>query len=953
MMIIDLFVALSLLGSYVRSDEVNTTVTIPPGSALQDYLCSGPLQSNMVVVLEDGEHYIASQPTCNITTEGSVTITGSLDSTRRTVVRCESKTSAVFAFVSVQMLTMERITFINCGILLESIENTLIVNCTFQDSTSGAISSNTIVLIDTLYAAVILHGSTGDASKTDCTFLNSSACSDGAVSLGKSKGNVSITSCTFQNNNAGDGGGAVMLHVSTGKISITDCTFQNNSGGFGGGAVKLYGSTGDVSITGCTFQNNSAVYDGGAVMLYESTSNVSVTDCTFQNNSAGYNGGAVMLHRSTGNVSITDCTFQNNSAVYGGGGAVRLLQSSGDVSITGSTFQNNSAVYDGGAVMLYESTGNVSVTDCTFQNNSAVYSRGGAVMVRQSTGDVSITGSTFHSNSGDGGGVYFDGSTGDVSITDCTFQSNNGADGGGVDLNGSTGDVSITDCTFQNNSAGYGGGSVMLDGSTGDISITDCTFQNNSAGYNGGAVMLYRSTGNVSITDCTFQNNSAVYGAGGAVRLLQSSGDVSITGSTFQNNSAGDGGGAVIFDDSSNGARAEVLCPFQNYNTDDCARYAAMLNRGGNFKITDCTFHINRGYVGGAIYIESIHYNMFRNVSITNNIAEAGAAIYAYSPALDFISSNTEMIQLTLQDVVVKDNHCSSGTCAGAIYFKGVKMDIFGSTTSGSHFSYNSPQGAIQGEGGTLTLHGYITFDHNTGVNGGAISLSNNAPLRFNPQYTIHFSKNAATGYGGAIYNDGKHRVNIKGFLSLKYCILQIYSPLPQLSYTGSITFIDNHALQGGHAVYATPIYDCYNVLFEPASHLLLDVMRYFKITPLPGDINDTQVLSFPENVVYCGCNDPNLCIGTSPDLTTYPGRTVKLNITSVDKRNSLSPSVVYTQVDTDGINSPNIMLGPRQKAQWIGTICAQIEYQIYGPENASLMLLISNDPNGSPTNCY
>ena len=94
MMIIDLLIALSLLGSHVtRSDQVNTTVTIPPGSALQDYLCSGPLQSNMTVVLEDGEHRIASQPTCNIITEGSVTMTGSLDSTKRTVVCCESKTS--------------------------------------------------------------------------------------------------------------------------------------------------------------------------------------------------------------------------------------------------------------------------------------------------------------------------------------------------------------------------------------------------------------------------------------------------------------------------------------------------------------------------------------------------------------------------------------------------------------------------------------------------------------------------------------------------------------------------------------------------------------------------------------------------------------------------------------------------------------------------------------------
>ena len=833
MMIIDLFFALSLLLSYVtRSDQVNTTVTIPPGSALQDYLCSGPLHSNMTVVLEDGEHRIASQPMCNITTEGSVTMTGSLDSTKRTVVRCESKTSAVFANFSVQMLTMERIAFINCGIQLASIESTLIVNCTFQDSARGAISSNINVLIDTFFGAAMLYGSTGK---------------------------LSITGCTFQNNSAGgNGGGIVMLYGLTGDVAITDCTFQGNSANRYGG-VYLYGSTGDVCITGCTFQNNSAGFYGGAVVLDGSTGNVSITDCTFQNNSAGFYGGAVTLYGSRGDVSITDCTFQNNSAFNGG--AMVFDGSTGDVSITDCTFQNNSA-FNGGAV-FYGSTGNVIITDCTFQNNSA---------------------------SGNG-------------------------DGGAVMLYESTRNVNITDCTFLGNSASGRGGALRLKVSAGDVSITGCTFQGNSASGNGGAVALYVSAGDVSITGCTFQGNSAGGNGGGAMVSYVSAGDVSITDCTFLSNSAGDGGAVSL-----NG-------------------------RIANFTITDCTFHMNRGYVGGgAICIERILYNMFRNVSITNNIAEAGAAIYADD-------SDAGINQLTLQDVVVKDNHCSSDTCAGAIYFKGVKMNIFGSTTTGSHFSYNSPQGAIQGEGGILTLHGYITFDHNTGANGGAISLSNIVPLYFDSNSIVRFSNNIATGYGGAIYSNGKQNE----FSNRVNCILRIYFTLEQLSYTISkpfITFINNHALQGGHAVYAKPIYDCVGSFLERYSYPIhyINMMSYFKITPLPGDIKDTQVLSFPENVNYCGCSDPNLCNGTSPYLTTYPGRTVKLNITSMDKRNNLSPGVVYTQVDTDGLHSQNIMLGPRQKAQWIGTVCAQIEYQIYGPENTSLKLLLSNDPNGSPT---
>ena len=90
--------------------------------------------------------------------------------------------------------------------------------------------------------------------------------------------------------------------------------------------------------------------------------------------------------------------------------------------------------------------------------------------------------------------------------------------------------------------------------------------------------------------------------------------------------------------------------------------------------------------------------------------------------------------------------------------------------------------------------------------------------------------------------------------------------------------------------------------------------------------------------------------VSTKEKVTTYPGGTVRFNVTSVGDGNNLSPSVVYTQIDTSGITSQNIELGPQQEAQWIGTVCGTIEYQIYGPEMASFKLLLSNNnPDKSP----
>ena len=627
-----------------------------------------------------------------------------------------------------------------------------------------------------------------------------------------------------------------------------------------------------------------------------------ITDCIFQR-SSGARGGAVYLLELTGDVFIKNCTFQNNSATVGGGG-VMLEGSHGNVSISYCIFQNNSAP-DGGGVMLEGSHGNVSISYSTFQSNSATF--GGAVILKESKGDVSITYCTFQNNSApDGGGVMLEGSHGNVRISYSTFQSNSATFGGAVILEESKGDVSITYCTFQNNiGAEYkggdvigivGGGAVYFIESSSNVNITNCTFHSNCADVIGGAVMLIGSQGDVSITYCTFHNNSATYG-GGAVTLIGSQGDVSITYCTFHNNSATIGGGAVLSFLSS-----------------------------GNIDITNCIF--------------------------TKNTADSGAAV-GIANEENVQAEGEPLGHLILLDVVIKDNHSPRG---GAIFFDGVKVEIFGNTPTGSQFSSNSAQGAIQGQNGLLLLHGNITFTENRGVNGGAICLYNNVPLYFYEGCRVEFSRNVATGSGGAIYNDwGK-----KDTLRLGICIIRfVFNHYTNVSQPNSfsITFTDNHAQQGGHAVYATPIYNCRgcfdnDVVTECTNIKSYEMASYFIITPIPGDISDLQVISSPAHVHLCGCSYPKLCSVTSQyqgKVTTYPGGTVRLNVTSVDDRNNLSPGVVYTQIDTSGITSQNIALGARQEAQWIRTVCGTIEYQIYGPEMASFKLLLSNS-DISPT---
>ena len=64
------------------------------------------------------------------------------------------------------------------------------------------------------------------------------------------------------------------------------------------------------------------------------------------------------------------------------------------------------------------------------------------------------------------------------------------------------------------------------------------------------------------------------------------------------------------------------------------------------------------------------------------------------------------------------------------------------------------------------------------------------------------------------------------GYLNI--CIIRfIFNPFTdvlQPNSNFSITFTDNHAHQGGHAVYATPINNCYNNCFYMNDFLTIEV---------------------------------------------------------------------------------------------------------------------------------
>ena len=312
------------------------------------------------------------------------------------------------------------------------------------------------------------------------------------------------------------------------------------------------------------------------------------------------------MHSVTGNINITNCTFQNNHAAQMGG-ALLVIHLLGNSSITKCTFQMNSVDNFGGAVCIVTAKvgflgfeTNIEIAHSVFQTNNAIF--GGAVGLNELMGNINITNCTFQNNScnAPSGEIVPPSDRDNIIIS---------GGGGAVSLMELSGNINITSCTFQKNSAfseTAGGGAVKLSNiTTGNVIISNCSFSSNFATLGGGALVLNQSS-NVSITGCIFQCNSVSYGGGGGIELDGLTGDVSITKCTFQNNTADYGGAIVVISENS-------------------------------ISINASTFNNNIAVKGAAIYATNKNYLYYYRL----RLAAEGLG------------------HLLLQDVAVKDNHCS------------------------------------------------------------------------------------------------------------------------------------------------------------------------------------------------------------------------------------------------------------------------------------------------------
>ena len=692
-------------------------------------------------------------------------------------------------------LEAKKVTFKNNSGKLGALYVGSLVRVTMEDATFENNSSGSYAGAIYVKGGILdINGGTftGNTSATRGGALYALASDDGVSAT------VTLNNITATGNTSGKGGFAYILGTTT---KIYDSTFQNNTVTDSGAVLCLF-SGAATEIYNCTFKDNTATNNAGVIQAYTDEATVRIHSSTFTGNtSSGYGGvihassksqlelycitatdnvgghGGFMYITTTGtNATIGGLTLSGNTATTGGnniwsnstGAKIYLDQSKcvendyagvRDDAYWSAFVTNKPKVYyqvvevptyvnyhgeeiipvvpiipqdvtnaeeleealasDNGLIRLMA---NITLDRTLYiTKNTTIFGVSPYTITRAAgfAGDLFVVGQYANGDLCEAGVTLTlgreDGTTTNHLIIDGN-KDNLTVDVVGSALfvcNGAT--VNLTkEVTLQNHkkvgndrtshenvTVSYPvkvGGSAVIVASGGTLNIYGSTVKNNEVNtvsdendtcVQGGAIYNYGTT---NVYGGLFEGNTAYFG--GAIFNYRR---LNIYNATIQNNTSTDLGGAIYMPNSTGavtniGTANDVIEPNVVFS--------------GNYGGDD----------GGAIYARNV-LNIENTLFENNSSKGYGGAIIAQS------------MRVTLKNVIFRGN-ISTATVGGAIYMTGAN---------------NKEQLELTAEN--------VTFENNSGTNGGALYLSNNTRAYIK---NASFTGNTA-GNGGAIYLKGSH----------------------------------------------------------------------------------------------------------------------------------------------------------------------------------------------------
>ena len=452
------------------------------------------------------------------------------------------------------------------------------------------------------------------------------------------------------------------------------------------------------------------------------------------------------------NISIVGCGMKHNSSNYIGAGKYNIIVRSA-LYIQNSTniFLDNVNISESNGIglLIYDTNGSVNITKTYFINNT----------LNSSEQSEHFTG---------GGGIYIEFTECPPGVTQCNSTSN---------TFNKLANYTIDNCVFEGNAAinhlnvreqklkylasrvfrtfGTGGGiSLWLSGYAQNnvFQVTLTTFNSNRALYGGGLHVHNRhnaKNNNVQIEWCDFLNNSALLGGGGLIL------------------------GYVIHP---SGAQC-------SFNT---------------FIVTNCMFKGNQAKIGGGVSgfgsrepgkTQNTNYFEVRSSSFINNGAQYGSAIQFNKEFFSYIVVGT-IFTLVLDNCTFtnnsnKNNYSYNSSSVGAVAMSGVNVE-FRRTTVFTNNTFT----ALIADGASVKFcnHSSTTFQNNSGLHGGAISLISSSLIIVYSNSTLLFKSNKALQYGGAIYVALSTPYD---YLFSRTCFIKYYKDDSPSNWVTNITLTD------------------------------------------------------------------------------------------------------------------------------------------------------------------
>ena len=776
---------------------------------------------------------------------------------------------AGFAFMFVENLLIENLTFTNCGTPLSSHSNWSSA-ILFSYVTNLTISR--VVVQNTTGYGILGLALKGHSSIFESTFL----CNHGDENhlIG---GNIylKLDRCSRPGNSTSVSlniwstyvlyGDSPQLDFPTGLTVILDsnlCTntylildnvtvSHNKNGNL---FLSLsYSDTASVSVTieNSRIEGGSALPGGGYIMMVEDSSQFQLHDCP---------------NAQTSNPKSTLRIF-NTTVTRNSGQGVMILVSP---RCTNPNIEIN-------RVMFSENNSSLGFQTRTKVGGSGVVSEGGAalnmlgissfeVCPRQSINHdnimIKISNTVVTKNTGGGVDIWIDNNCTtlkwNIEISQVAFIENVNSDpshlGGGlcVFITGNristtpTCYLRISNCAFQSGVSNTGGGAYIL------ATFTVDRFDD----------VVNETTGWVSILDSHFIGNIGLYGGGLAIHIL--------------------------------------YLPSSN----ELFYLNALVSTA---YVENTTFTDNAAWSGSAVYITHSKLNslaagglqhfIFQNCSFRNNHHNINASL---------LSRNARNAP-----------HHES------VYF----MYIQNVTISNCEFIQNNGT-ALTAEQSNIIFTGDVLFRENYGTFGGALFLSYSFQFIL-PQTNLIFLNNHAERFGGAIY----YLLQVYNSVTENSTCFMTILALPQapnvaLEDSGvTVDFINNTAFEAGDALYGTPvdayvclgattIYDGHSKLSSPQSS---DSMLNF--TQQTGS---SIVASAAERVCFCEHGQHINCTRKDQSLEAFPGQDFTISVVAVGQRDGTVPTVLHANI------KGTATMSEFQESQETRRYCTDITYTVF-----------------------